>query len=148
MNGVTHSNKLENAGVLARAGEEDDHLCCRSCVVDHLPMWALLFIIQRSHAQSQNLWKLTTLLRMNWLNSFSLHLKGRFQDKKLSTFPKTAKIVRWLHDNRVIHHVYILFSVFLPDSIIAGIPRCSQRRPPEKRKECQFNLFPFTRLQA
>ena len=36
------------------------------------------------------------------MNSFSLHLKCMFQDiKMLSTFPKNAKITRWLHDNRV-----------------------------------------------
>ena len=38
------------------------------------------------------------------MNSFSYRLKCTFQDtciKKLSTFPKNAKIMRWLRDNRV-----------------------------------------------
>ena len=36
----------------------------------------------------------------HWMNSFSLHLKCTFQDRKLSTFPTNGKIVWWLHDNR------------------------------------------------
>ena len=38
------------------------------------------------------------------MNSFSYRLKCTFQDtciKMLSTFPKNAKIMRWLRDNRV-----------------------------------------------
>ena len=37
----------------------------------------------------------------HWMNSsFSLHLKCTFQDRKLSTFPTTGEIIRWLHGNR------------------------------------------------
>ena len=36
----------------------------------------------------------------HWMNSFSLHLKCTFKDRKLSTFPTNGKTVRWLHDNR------------------------------------------------
>ena len=34
---------------------------------------------------------------------------------------------------------WFLISVFPPDRAIVGIPRCNQKRPPDKRKEGQFS---------